>query len=485
MKIANLIFFSIFFILALFSITTYVNYKQSEEVRENAEFLSASSNVVRQSNRFQRNVLYMERNLKGYVFSGEEYLLQNYDSAFVENNALMTELLSSVPARSVQAIRLDKIRSMYHKWLDEFATPIVMASKHDTLSENASILKLREVLQPEEEINKYIQQEFKELLNEEYKTRDIRRKLLEESERKTKLISVLLTALSIIIGFVIAILLARHISQRILKMVTMANSIAKGNYKVQVEDKSNDELSELTRSLNYMAKMLEQNISLLQRKNQELDQFAHIVSHDLKAPLRGIDNVLSWIEEDHAHELPPKVREYLDLIKGRITRLENLIQGILSYARIGKESNVKEKVNINVLLTEIIENLPRKTGMKVRVQNAMPVLHTEKFPLIQIFTNLISNAIKYHNKQNGEIKIYYKEDRDRYTFFVEDDGPGIDKAYHNKIFGIFQTLMEKDTFESTGIGLAIVKKVLDDRNEQINVTSQPGKGSVFSFTWTK
>jgi signal transduction histidine kinase len=485
MRISNLIFFSIFLILLLFSVTTYVNYKQSEEVRANAEFLSTSSNVVRLSNQFQRNILYMERGLKGYLVTGEDYLLQTYNSGSAENSSLLNELSPSIPANSLQHEKLNKIKSLYNEWINQFAKPVIAAPKKNSPSDNSPALNLQQVLKDEEEINKNLQLAFRDLLNVEYANRAKRRVLLEKSEQQTKFISVLLTALSIVVGFVIAILLARHISKRILKMVKMANSIANGNYKVQVKDRGNDELSELTRSLNHMAKMLEQNISLLKRKNQELDQFAHIVSHDLKAPLRGIDNVLSWIEEDHPNEVPVKVSEYLQLIKGRVNRSENLIQGILTYARIGKEAHLSEKVNIKLLVEEIVENLDVKPGIKITVQKDMPTITTEKVPLTQVFTNLISNAIKYHNRQSGEVRIYYSEDKYNYKFFVEDDGPGIAKAYHQKIFMIFQTLMERDSFESTGVGLAIVKKILDDRNETIDITSEPGKGSVFSFTWAK
>lgn len=484
MKISKLIFFSIFSILLLFTITTYVNYKQSEEVRENAEFLAVSSNTVRQSNQFQRNILYMERGLKGYIITGENYLIQAYDSTLIENNSLLTELSASISANQVQYKKLNEIKGLYNQWIREFARPVIISSTKPGAAEKSSAT-INQVLKSEDKVNNELQQKFRELLNEEYKIRSARKIILEKSEEKTKRISILLTAFSIIVGFFIAILLARHISTRILKMVEMANSIAKGNYKVQVKDKGNDELSELTRSLNHMAIVLEQNISLLKRKNIELDQFAHIVSHDLKAPLRGIDNVLTWIEEDHAHEVPGKVNEYLHLIKGRVNRSENLIQGILTYARIGKEAYASENINTNALVNEILDTLPAKPGLKVTVDRNMPSFDSEKVPLTQIFTNLISNAIKYHNKQSGEVKVFHKENKGYYEFFVQDDGTGIAEAYHKKIFGIFQTLGEKDSFESTGVGLAIVKKILDDRNEQIHLISKPGIGATFSFTWKK
>ncbi|MDB5190892.1 MAG: hypothetical protein JWQ96_455 [Segetibacter sp.] len=487
MKISNLIFFSIFFILLLFSITTYVNYTQSEEVRDNAAFLSTSSEIVKQTNRFQRNTLYMERGLRGYVLTGEDYLLQSYDSAIIENDVLLSELATLTVNNPTQLQKLVKVKAVYNSWINKFANPL-RAIKPDTNNarNNSLPANYQQFLRDEENLNKIIQKEFRELLNVEYANRAKRSAILQKSEQQTKVISILLTGLSIVVGVVIALLLARHISKRILNMVAMANSIRYGNYKVQVEDEGDDELSELTRSLNHMAKTLEENISLLQRKNVELDQFAHVVSHDLKAPLRGIGNVISWIEEDHGYELPEKVSEYLQLIKGRINRSENLIQGLLTYARVGREEQVKEDVDLNLLITDVLESLPPvRTGLVVRVENLLPTIYTNRLPLLQIFTNLISNAVKYHDKPEGKISIYSKDHSSHYQFFVEDDGPGIGKGYYKKIFEIFQTLQERDSFESTGVGLAIIKKILDDRKEQININSEPGKGAVFSFTWTK
>jgi light-regulated signal transduction histidine kinase (bacteriophytochrome) len=225
---------------------------------------------------------------------------------------------------------------------------------------------------------------------------------------------------------------------------------------------------------------------LLKRKNEELDQYAHIVSHDLKAPLRGIDNVITWIEEDHTRELSPKVKEYIQLIKGRLARGENLIQGLLSYARVGREMPVKEETDLNELLEEIKENsVFAVLEMVLELQRGLPQIFTERLPLQQVLSNLVSNAIKYHDKSDGRISVSFREYTDYYEFSVADNGPGIAKHYHDKIFVIFQTLQERDSFESTGVGLAIVKKILDDRKQTIDIISETGKGSTFTFTWPK
>lgn len=267
-------------------------------------------------------------------------------------------------------------------------------------------------------------------------------------------------------------------------MVRMADSIASGNYNVNMNDTGKDELSALAFSLNHMANELSKNISLLQSKNEELDQFAHIVSHDLKGPLRGIDNVVTWIEEDHKDEISPKVEEYLAIIKGRVVRAQNLIDGILSYARIDKEMVEKENVDVNNLVQEVIQGLPPEPAVNIEV-SPLPSIFTERIPLLQIFYNLINNAIKYNDKRPGLVKVYYQDHPSYYEFFVQDNGPGIAENYHKKVFVIFQTLQPRDSFESTGVGLAIVKKILDTRKEKIELTSQVGKGSIFSFTWSK
>lgn len=490
MKIAHLIFFSFLFILAAFSITTLINIRQSREVRENADYLSRSTVVIRLSNRLQRNVFYMERGLRGYLLTGEKLFIQSTDSAVNDNRSILKELNGLVADPSPQRNYLAQITLLLNQWMEEYANPLRQAkavSGRSAQDQRAftDLYKEEQVMHAEERINRRLSAAFSAFNNQEYQNRDYRRAVLSVSEQRTKDISFLLTTLSVVVGLLIAVFLTRHIASRINKMVHMANAIAGGNYAVSMDDRLNDELGELSRSLNHMATVLQENFSLLKRKNEELDQFAHIASHDLKAPLRGIDNVVSWIEEDHREELSPKVAEYLQLIKGRTRRAENLIAGILTYSRVGKEQVAKEKVDVGELIGEVRESIYLDKEANVVVEGRMPVLYTERIPLLQVFANLISNAVKYNDKEKGRVTVRCREQEGRYHFTIADNGPGIAKAYHDKIFVIFQTLQERDRFESTGVGLAIVKKILDDRKEQITVASAPGEGASFTFTWTK
>lgn len=487
MKIAQSIFFSFLFILLLFSFTTYINYRLSDKVKENTDYISRSSTIVRQSNRFQRNILNMASGIRGYLLTGDSSFLQTYDTAALENKAILTEFAQLPDPR--QQVPLQRISMLNQKWLQEFSS--VLADSNNTKAfQNKYATKISQskdvaFFYDERLISKNLQTELRKFINEEYKRQEEQKKMLTASIQRTKNISFYLTTISIVIGFLVAVMLARNLSKRILKMVEMSNSIAKGNYKVQMIDKKEDELGKLSTSLNHMANVLSNNFSLLKRKNEELDQFAHIVSHDLKTPLRGISNVVSWIEEDHGHELSPKVHDYLQLIHGRLMRAENLIKGILSYARIETDASEKEEVDVNDLINEIVDNLILPPALSLQVEQKMPVLFTERLLLFQVFSNLITNAVKYHDKTEGIVKIYFKENQLNYQFFIEDNGPGIAPNHQDKIFKIFQTLNEKDSFESTGVGLAIVKKILDSRKETIGLKSELGKGSVFSFTWTK
>ena len=487
MKISSFILLSFIFILLLFSLTTYINFRLSEDVKDNAQFLARSTEIVRNSSRFQRNTINMVSGLRGFLLTGERDFIAAYDSSAAENEDVLDEMKPLIEDSSQQVL-LTEIKQLHDRWVDEYTEPLRQAKIMANINDDsiAAFNKLyREKTSGEKALQKALQARLRDFSNWEYKLRDERRNMLESSARKSSKNAIILTAISLITAIVIVLVLVRKISNRISRMVEMADTIASGNYNVKLKDTGRDELMPLVDSLNHMARELSTNISLLKEKNEELDQFAHIVSHDLKGPLRGIDNVASWIEEDHKQELPPKVDEYLQLIKGRVVRAENLIEGILSYARIGKEIVQKEQVDLNELVEDVRDSLPEKRNMRILIPEPLPQVYTERIPLFQVFANLVGNAVKYNDKENGVVTISYRDIGDKFEFFIEDNGPGIPEQYHKRIFVIFQTLKERDSFESTGVGLAIVKKILDKRNESINVRSKPGDGAVFSFTWSK
>jgi signal transduction histidine kinase len=228
---------------------------------------------------------------------------------------------------------------------------------------------------------------------------------------------------------------------------------------------------------------LKENLNNLEKINRELDQFAYIASHDLKAPLRAIASLADWIKEDSADELTVESINNLELLRGRVTRMESLIHGILAYSKAGKIRTETTLVNVKEMLFEIIDSLNPSLSFSINIPTDLPVIETEATKLQQVFANLISNSIKYMDKPNGIINIGCLQMDDTCQFFVEDNGPGIEKEYHERIFQLFQTLYTRDEVESTGIGLSIVKKIIEEQKGKIWVESEKGKGSKFIFTW--
>ncbi len=232
-------------------------------------------------------------------------------------------------------------------------------------------------------------------------------------------------------------------------------------------------------------RQLKEYTNELESINKELDQFAYIVSHDLKAPLRAINNLSMWIEEDLEGQLKGDTKYQFNLLRGRVGRLEDLINGILNYSRAGRITVNPSTVNIRSLIDGIIDMLAPPKELKISIPAKLPTLTTEKIALEQIFANFISNVIKYNKNPKPTLKITCKEIGKFYKFGITDNGDGIEEEYHEKIFVIFQTLEARDKVESTGVGLAIVKKIIDEKGGEVWVESAKGKGATFYFTWPK
>ncbi|NTW24512.1 MAG: hypothetical protein HGA37_07430 [Lentimicrobium sp.] len=229
----------------------------------------------------------------------------------------------------------------------------------------------------------------------------------------------------------------------------------------------------------------EKLISELDTANRELKDFAYIVSHDLKAPLRAIGSISQWIHADYADKLDEDGKMQLDLLLSRVHRMQNLIEGVLSYSRVTRVKEEKEELDLNSLVKEAIEMVAPPEKFKIMVDENLPTVYFGPTRLLQVFENLISNAVKYNDKDKGEIAIHFADKGLLWAFSVSDNGSGIEEKYFEKIFQIFQTLKSRDEFESTGIGLTIVKKIIESNGGSISVESVPGKGTTFNFTILK
>jgi PAS domain S-box-containing protein len=219
--------------------------------------------------------------------------------------------------------------------------------------------------------------------------------------------------------------------------------------------------------------------------NEELTNFAYVVSHDLKAPLRAIGSLADWLSTDYADKFDEEGKEHMRLLINRVRRMDGLIDGILQYSRVGRVKEAVVTVDLNRVVADVIDLLAPPKNIAVTVAERLPTVVAERTRIQQVFQNLISNAIKYMDKPQGEIHVSCIDDADQWRFCVADNGPGIEQRHFEKIFQLFQTLSPRDKVESTGVGLALVRKIVEMYRGRVWVESTVGQGSRFWFSLPK
>ncbi|RCW93930.1 sensor histidine kinase [Winogradskyella arenosi] len=241
-------------------------------------------------------------------------------------------------------------------------------------------------------------------------------------------------------------------------------------------------IDQQTKEIIEMNKQKESLLDELAHQNQELSDYAHMVSHDLKSPLRSIDALTAWLKEDYKAAFDAHGQQTLDLIRTNVEKMDTLINGILEYSTIGKDQIEVYDVDLNKLVDHILSSIEIPKHITV-IRAKLPILKGDKYRLLQLFQNLIGNAIAYNDKAQGLIEVGAIEQGDYWKFFVKDNGKGIDNVYFEKIFKTFEKL--ENNVESTGIGLSIVKKIVDLYEGKIWLESTLGEGTTFYFTLKK
>lgn len=218
----------------------------------------------------------------------------------------------------------------------------------------------------------------------------------------------------------------------------------------------------------------------LEKSNDELKNFAHVVSHDLKSPLRSMSALISWIQEDNHSKFDAETNDNFEKLLKTVDKMDHLINGILKYSSIDKVNESFQNIDLHKVVEDLIQTIHIPKNFSVKIKSHLPNLYTNKFRIHQLFQNLISNAVKYNDKKNGVIIIDVIEKSEHFHFSIKDNGIGIDKKYHTKIFEVFETL-EASHNNSTGIGLSIVKKIITMLNGKIWLESIVGEGTTFYF----
>ncbi|MDQ2768928.1 MAG: CHASE3 domain-containing protein [Bacteroidota bacterium] len=432
---------------------------------------------------------------RGYLLTGDTVYLRPYSMATGQLPASLKRVMALTVDSPWQRARLDSLRQLVEQ---EFRILRPLTEITQTRSHS----QMQTLLDTDRQTLRQVRLLYARIKGNELNLLAERSALQAVFEKATPLVMLLSAVLAIVIVVWLVTKLVQElndnrrlqtelttvnasIANRITQIRGLAEQVVQGDYTVKITDPAEDNLSGLATSLNRMTQTLDASFSALEKRNRELDQFAYVASHDLKAPLRGVTTIVKWIEEEMAAELSPQLRIYLDQMKGRLARLEDLINGLLAYARVGRTAQAREAVNVRQLLMEVAE-LVVPPNFELHLAPGLPTLPaTDRLGLQQVFTNLLSNAVKYHHRGAGRLEISSRDVGSCYEFRVQDDGPGIAPEYHQKIFLLFQTLRDRHTAESTGIGLSIVQKIINEQQGTIRVESAAGQGAAFIFTWPK
>lgn len=244
-------------------------------------------------------------------------------------------------------------------------------------------------------------------------------------------------------------------------------------------------LQQRSNELSLMRQKLDRQNRQLARSNADLDEFASIASHDLRAPLRAVNNLSQWLEEDLADHLTEQTRQQMALMRDRVRRMAQMIDDLLKYAQASRPRGDAGTVNTAKLVADILLLLDPPRGFSIDVDGQLPTFKTVKAALSEVLMNLIGNAIKHHDREDGCIRVAACDEGQWYRFAVSDDGPGIAPQYHDRVFELFRTVRSDEDAASTGLGLALVRKLVERYGGQVGLDSKPGRGSTFFFTWPK
>ncbi|MEN0037769.1 MAG: ATP-binding protein [Cellvibrio sp.] len=306
----------------------------------------------------------------------------------------------------------------------------------------------------------------------------------------------------LLIGILVAALITRSLSWQLQEIRKAMLSISAGNTQTEIPFFDHPhEIGDMAKTLKIFSlnidernksnellaqhqQELEKSNHRLAQTNKELETFAYVASHDLKSPLRGIAQLSSWIEEDLEEKEFTEVDKHTKMLRNRIHRMEKLLDDMLVFYRAGKIDGATTTIDLKHMATELFEIQNTKPGLKLELGDNLPIFDSLSTPFEQILRNLFSNALKHHDKDEGVIRVEAASSATFYSISVIDDGPGIPEKFQERVFGMFQTLKPRDELEGSGMGLALIKKIVETYGGSISVYSA-GRGCRFTFTWPK
>jgi signal transduction histidine kinase len=484
-----------------------------ERNREANALVEHSRIVLKAFSTYTRGMVDAETGQRGYLLTGDETYLTPYADALANNQSRL-EQLQALISGPIEQQKIRRLAEILDDKLHELTQTIQLARGGDRAAALAIVIEgrgHRDAL------------EFRRLSGEivDYEEGVLTQRAAEADDENWNI------RLGMAIGGVLAVLLILGAAARTVariqgplrELMLGIAALAEGQLGRRVEVRSRDEIGKVANAFNDMAdrllaanrarergeanlarsnqqllqeveeraaaqKRLSRTSDELRRSNQELDNFAYAASHDLKAPLRGIRNLTEWITADVKATAGEDTIKNLALLHSRVGRLDMLLESLLQHSRVGRVGAAAEDIDLAELVQEIADYIAPRPGFSVTYRGQIACIRTSKAPLEQVLRNLIGNGLKHHDREAGAVTISARDLGDTFEFRVEDDGPGIAPAFHERIFQMFQTLKSRDELEGSGMGLAIVKKSVEGRGGAIRIESAPPhRGTAFIFTW--
>jgi signal transduction histidine kinase len=295
---------------------------------------------------------------------------------------------------------------------------------------------------------------------------------------------VIASILGLGLSLLVAVLVTLNISVPLSRLTATADRIAAGEMIAPAVSHRGDEIGSLSRAVTKMVRMLNQQAGELKRSNGDLEQFAYIASHDLQEPLRMVSGFTGLLQRRYAGKLDADADEFIGFAVGGVNRMQALINDLLSYSRVGREDVAAKPVDMQVVVDQALANLQTAIEERSALVSRGPLrtVLANHGMLVRVFQNLIGNALKFCKADRPIVRISAEQRGAEWVFSVADNGIGIDPQYRDRIFLIFQRLHQQGQYPGTGIGLAVVKRIVERNGGRIWLESEPGKGTTFFFT---
>ncbi len=446
----------------LLTLSSLINWSWSRgQERIASDGVIHTEETLKESNQLLTLLVDAETGVRGYGLTRDTQFLEPYEEAkrAIPNRVAKLERLTASSAS--QRSRLAAIQADVDEYLDLLEEIRRLLDRRISTQLPAPASRLQSLINEGKAHMDTLRAEINSLKSEEQQLLEIRRDRL---QRVKQFVNRLLAA-------------------------TVLLSLASYGVAFYLYRQADREIMARNRDLAIANESLSQFNIALARRNQDLNEFTYIVSHDLKAPLRAVNNLSDWIAEDLDIPADSAIGKQITLLQARVAKMHALIDGLLQYSRADRGETPIESVQVEALVQDVVEALDLPPQFTVHIAEGMPTIETQRLLLQQVFSNLISNSYQHHTRKDGKVVVSARQlshsDQykfSHYEFAVADDGPGIDPDYHEHIFKIFQTL-SADKPNSTGIGLSIVKKIVENRGGTLRIASQVGEGTTFYFTW--